>query len=41
MATTTVEKLMDDAIIKFYLESLESLQIRDMDDKCDEFTHFY
>ena len=41
MATTAVEKQIDDEISKFYLESLESLQIRDMDDKCDEFIHFY
>lgn len=41
MATTTVEKLIDDVIVKFYLESLESLKIRDMDDKCDEFIRFY
>ena len=41
MATTTVEKQIDNAISKFYLESLESLKIRSMDDKCDEFIRFY
>jgi len=42
MTTATQEKqLDDDAISQFYLESLESLDISGMDDKCDEFIHLY
>ena len=41
MATTTVEKEIYDEISKFYLESLESLHIKSMSDKCDEFTRFF
>jgi len=42
MTTATQEKqLDDDAVIQFYLKSLESLDISSMDDKCDEFIHLY
>ncbi len=41
MATTTIGKNIDEEIGKFYLESLESLRIRGMGGKCDEFSHFF
>ena len=41
MATVTIEKQVEDKIYKFYLDSLEFLQIADQEDKCRDFVQFY
>ena len=41
MATITVEEQIEDDVGNFYLESLVSLQLRELDRECDDFTQFY
>lgn len=41
MATVTVKKQIEDDIGKFYLTSLEFLQIKELDHECDDYIQFY
>ena len=41
MTFLAVEKQQEDEVSKFYLDSLEYLQVKDLDRDCDDFFHFY
>lgn len=41
METIAVERQQEDEISKFYLDSLEFLQLRELNDKCEDFTRLY
>ncbi len=41
MATIVVEKQQEDEVTKFYLDSLEFLQVKDLNHECDDYIHFY
>lgn len=41
MATIAIETQLEDEVSKFYLVSLEWLQLKELDEGCEDFTRFY
>ncbi len=41
METIAIEKQLEDEVSKFYLDSLEFLQVNDLNGESDDYVHFY